>query len=205
MDSAKSLADEPTGQQELWSTLKLSIAPENSGIKTVPLSALQMIFEKAKCLLQEQGLLVPKLGATNWSYIFAGSTNNAYTMTPAKGNSLKCDKACINAKSTICKNVLAAAEHIWVLSEVLKRFTSLKSGLSFSSMTLVTDKRNFGRKGSKRKRSNMVRPLVMEVCNIINTSPDEDILPSPNDLSAIKRPKTKNKAVEKNITIVRKP
>ena len=92
--------------------MELSIASENSGIKTVPLSALQMIFEKAKCLLQKQGLLVPKLGATNGSYTLAGSTNNAYTMTPTKGNSLKCDKACINAKSTICKNVLAAAEHI---------------------------------------------------------------------------------------------
>ena len=51
MNSAKSLVDEPIGQQELQSTLKLSIAPENSGIKTVPLPVLQIMFEKAKYLL----------------------------------------------------------------------------------------------------------------------------------------------------------
>ena len=48
MDSAKSLVDEPIGQQELQSTLKLSIAPENSGMKTVPMPVLQIMFEKAK-------------------------------------------------------------------------------------------------------------------------------------------------------------
>ena len=40
MDSAKSLVDEPIGQQELRSTLKLSIVTENSGIKTVPMPVL---------------------------------------------------------------------------------------------------------------------------------------------------------------------
>ena len=72
-------------------------------------------------------------------------------------------------------------------------------------MTLLTNKQNVGKKGSKRKKSNMAKRPVVEECDIINTSPDEDILPSPNDLSAIKRAKAKNNVAEKNVTIVRKP
>ena len=64
-------------------------------------------------------------------------------------------------------------------------------------MVLVTNKQNFVRKGRKRKRSNMVKPLVVDVCDIVNTSRDEDILPSQNELSAIKRTKAKNKVAEK--------
>ena len=116
MDSAKSLVDEPMGQQELRSTLKLSIASENSGFKTLPLPVLQIMFEKTKCFLQKKGIAVPKLGAADKSYIFAGSANNAYTVATGNGNSLKCDKACINAKSKICEHVLAIAEHICVLT-----------------------------------------------------------------------------------------
>ena len=55
--------------------------------------------------------------------------------------------------------------------------------------------RSLNVKGSKRKRSNMMKPA--EVCDTINTSPDEDILPSSNDLSAMKRRKEKNKVTKK--------
>ena len=190
MDSAKSLVDEPIGQQELRSTLKLSIAPENSGIKTVPMPVLQIMFEKAKYLLQKKGLVVPKPGATDGSYIVAGNANNVYTVTPGKGNSLKCDRARVNAKSKICEHVLAVAEDIGVMSEFLKWFTSSKSGPSFSSIALVTTKQNVGKKGSKKIRSIMAKPPVVEVCDIINTSPDKD---------------SKEQGSGKNITIVRKP
>ena len=143
----------------------------------------------SKCLLQKKGLVVSKPGATDGSYIVAGSASNVYTVTSRKGNSLECERTCINAKSKICYDVLAVAERIGVLSKFLKWFASSKSGPSFSSMDLVTDKQNVGRKGSKRKRSNMVKPPVVEVGDIINTSPNEDILPSPNNLSTIKRTK----------------
>ena len=97
------------------------------------------MFEKAKYLLQKKGLVVPKPGATDGPYIVAGNivagnANNVYTVTPRKGNSLKCDRACVNIKSKICEHVLAAAEHISVLSEFLKCFTSSKSGPSFYSI-----------------------------------------------------------------------
>ena len=108
------------------------------------------------------------------------------------------------------EHVLAVAEHIGVLSKFLKRSTSSKSGPSFSSMALLTEKQNVGKKDSKRKRSKMAELPVVEVCDIINTSQDDDILQSSNDLSALKREKEKNKAAKKKkkkkkITIVRKP
>ena len=93
MNSAKSLVDELIGEKELRSTLKISIAPENSGIKIVSLHVLQIMFEKAKCLLQKKGLVVPKPGATDGSYIATGSVNNVYIVTSGKVNSLKCDRA----------------------------------------------------------------------------------------------------------------
>ena len=96
--STKPLVDgEPIGQKGLRSTLKLSIAPENSDIKTVPLPVFQIMFEKAKCSLQKKGLAVPKPGATDGSYIVAGSANNVYIVIPGKGHVLM---ACINAKSS---------------------------------------------------------------------------------------------------------
>ena len=94
-------------------------------------------------------------------------------------------------------DLLAVAEHIGVLSEFLKWFTSSKSAPSFSSIALVTDKQNFGRKGRKRKRSNIVKPVVVD---ITNTSPEKDILPLPNNFSAIKRTKAKNKVSEKMLS-----
>ena len=75
-------SDESIAQQELQSTLKLSIAPENSGIKTVLLPVIQIMLEKFKDLLQEKGLAVPKPGATDGSYIVAGSANDTYSVTP---------------------------------------------------------------------------------------------------------------------------
>ena len=123
MDIAKSLVDEPIGQQELRSTLKLSIAPENSGIKTLPQLVLQIMLKEAKCLLEKEALVVPKAGATDGYYIVPSSDNDIYIITSGEGNSLKCDRACINAKSKICKHILAVAEHTGVLPKFLKWFT----------------------------------------------------------------------------------
>ena len=47
----------------------------------------------------------------------------------------------------------------------------------------------------------MMKPAVAEVCDTINTSPDEDILPSSNDL-AMKRRKEKNKVTEKILPLL---
>ena len=57
MNSATSLVDESIDQQKIRSALKLSIAPQNCGIKTGSLIALQVTFD-SKCLLQKKGPVV---------------------------------------------------------------------------------------------------------------------------------------------------
>ena len=123
-------------------------------------------------------------------------------MTPGNVNFIKCDRACINNKSKTCEHVLAVDKHIVVLSEFSKWFTSSKSGPSFFSMALVTDKQNVGRKGSKRKKSNMVKPPVVEICNILTKRGYFSIA---KRLVSNKEGKSKEQGSRKNITIVRKP
>ena len=66
--------------------------------------------------ITEERSLSSKPWCSDGSYIIAGSTNNVYTVIPEKGISLKCDRACINAKSKICEHNPAAAEHIGAFS-----------------------------------------------------------------------------------------
>ena len=61
MDIAKSLADEPIGQQELRSTLKLLMTLENSGLKTAPLSVLQIMFETVNIYSRREVSKFPNL------------------------------------------------------------------------------------------------------------------------------------------------
>ena len=60
MNSASSLANKSVDIQKNWSTFKLLIAPESSGIKTVSLTAVQLIFDNSRFLSQKNGLVVPK-------------------------------------------------------------------------------------------------------------------------------------------------
>ena len=106
-------------------------------------------------------------------------------MTPGNVNFIKCDRACINTKSKTCEHVLAVDKHIVVLSEISKWFTSSKSGPSFFSMALVTDKQNVGKKcniHTKRGYFSIAKRLVSN-----------------------KEGKSKEQGSRKNITIVRKP
>ena len=50
----------------------------------------------------------------------------------------------------------------------------------------------------------MAKPPVVGVCDIIDTSPHENILPSSNYLPAIKRTKAKNKVAEKILPSLRR-
>ena len=56
----------------------LSISPKDSGINTVPLSVLERMFEKAKSLVRNDGLVLEKPGATGSSYIVAGCVNRIF-------------------------------------------------------------------------------------------------------------------------------
>ena len=95
------------------------IAPESSGIKIVSLTLVQLIFHKSKFLSQKKGLVVPKPHVTYGSFRCANSANNVYIDTPRKVNALKCDRTCININLRICEDVLADAELIGLLSEMV--------------------------------------------------------------------------------------
>ena len=88
----------------------LSISPKDSGINTVPLSVLERMFEKAKSLVRNDGLVLEKPGATDGSYIVAGSANRIFCVSSGKGGSFKCDRSCINSRTKICKHVIVVAE-----------------------------------------------------------------------------------------------
>ena len=50
----------------------LSISPKDSGINTAPLSVHERMFEKAKSLVRNDGLILENPGAADGSYIVAG-------------------------------------------------------------------------------------------------------------------------------------
>ena len=79
----------------------LSISAKGSGINTVPLSVLERMFEKAKSLVRNDGLVLEKPGATDGSYIVAGSANRIFCVSSGKGGSFKCDQSCINSRTKI--------------------------------------------------------------------------------------------------------
>ena len=49
-----------------------SISPKDSGINTAPLSVHERMFEKAKSLVRNDGLILENPGAADGSYIVAG-------------------------------------------------------------------------------------------------------------------------------------
>ena len=92
--------------KNIWLTIKLSIPPDKSSIKTV---SLQLMFDKSKYLLQKKGLIVLKSNATDGSVLCASSANN-----------VKCDRTWVNINSNIWKHVLEVAAHIDLLNELQK-------------------------------------------------------------------------------------
>ena len=87
----------------------LSIPPKDSGINTVPLVLLERMFERAKSLVRNDGLVLEKDGETDGPYIVVGSANRIFCVFSGKGGSFKCDRSCINSRTKICKHVIAVA------------------------------------------------------------------------------------------------
>ena len=146
----------------------LSISPKDSGINTVPLSVLERMFEKAKSLVRNDGLVLEKPGATDGSYIVAGSANRIFCVSSGKGGSFKCDRSCINSRTKICKHVIAVAEKSGKLQQFVEWFRRSKCGASVSALALNGAPKSMGRKGNGRKRSNKKKKAdIEEVVNIL--------------------------------------
>ena len=178
----------------------LSISPKDSGINTVPLSVLERMFEKAKSLVRNDGLVLEKPGATDGSYIVAGSANRIFCVSSGKGGSFKCDRSCINSRTKICEHVIAVAEKSGKLQQFVEWFRRSKCGASVSALVLNGAPKSMGGKGNGRKRSNKKRANIEEVVNIFDENEIEN--PSLYSLSPSNTNRQNEKAInEKHINI----
>ena len=114
----------------------LSISPSDSGINTVPLSVLERMFEKAKSLVRNDGLVLEKPDTTDGSYIVAGSANCIFCVSPGKGGSFKCERSCINSRTKICEHVIAVVKKSGKLQQFVEWFRRSKCGASVSALAL---------------------------------------------------------------------
>ena len=176
----------------------LSISAKDSGINTVPLSVLERMFEKAKSLVRNDGLVLEKPGATDGSYIVAGSANRIFCVSSGKGGSFKCDRSCINSRTKICEHVIAVAEKSGKLQQFVEWFRRSKCGASVSALALNGAPKSMGGKGNGRRRSNKKRANIEEVVNIFDENEIEN--PSLYSLSPSNTNRQNEKAInEKHI------
>ena len=66
----------------------LSLSTKYCKIDKGPLSILEVMFEKAASLIQTDGLVIPKPGSSDGSYVVAGTCNRIFCVTPGKEDRL---------------------------------------------------------------------------------------------------------------------
>ena len=158
------------------------------------------MFEKAKSLVRNDGLVLEKPGETDGSYIVAGSANRIFCVSPGKGGSFECDRSCINSRTKICEHVIAVAEKSGKLQQFVEWFRRSECGSSISAFVLNGAPKLMGGKGNGRKRSNKKRANIEEVVNISDENEIEN--PSLYSLSPSKTNRQNEKAInEKHINI----
>ena len=154
---------------------KLSLTAEASGIKTIPFSILQTMFDKANVLLAAQDHVVPKPGATGGSFIVAGHSNKIYTVTPGRGGSMSCDRSCTNKTTDLCEHVLAVAERRGQLSELLAWYKRAKKRPRLTGMALQSGPKTAGKKPSKRKRSNSKKVQIDHYVDLLQRDQNDSV------------------------------
>ena len=149
-------------------SLKMSMTALSCGITSIPMPVLQTLFEKAKQLLSKKGHIVPQPGASNGAYIVAGHSNKIYIVTPGKGGSLACDRACPNHSTKLCEHILAVAEVHGSLKELIAWYKRSKKGPSLTNLAVQGGPKSAGRKPSSRKRSNGKKTPIAEYVNLLS-------------------------------------
>lgn len=151
----ESAADDPAA--ESTSDVLLSpVTASTCGITTVPMPILTAMFDKANHLLQMSSNVVSKPGASDGSFIVAGHGSTIHIVTPGKGASLRCDRACVNCSTNICEHVLAVAQVRGTFQEFLNWYRASKKGPKFVEMALGTGPKNAGKK-TKQTKGNQQR------------------------------------------------
>ena len=129
-----------------WSLKQgLTLSTKDCKIDKVPLCILEAMFEKASSLLQTDGLVFPKPGSSDGSYVVAETCNRTFCVNPGKGGLFKCDSTCIDSSTNICEHVIAV---------VMQWFRRSKSRPSLTALALNDAPKLVGKKSSNRKGTN---------------------------------------------------
>lgn len=145
----------------------LSVTIAECGITTIPMPILETMFSKARSLVFTPGHVVPKPGATDDSFIVAGTTNKIHSVTPGKGGSLSCDRSCVNSASKICEHILAVAQKRGTLKEFFEWYKRSRKRPNLVDMTLAGGPKSAGKKPSQRKRSNSKKQPVDHMVDLL--------------------------------------
>lgn len=138
----------------------------NANIINVPPPILDGMIRKANNLLSSPQNVVPTPGASDGSYIVAGSSNKFHLVKPGKGGSWTCDATCVNRSTKICEHILAATQENGSLQQFLTWFGRSRKRPNFLGMVEQGGPKNAGKKPSSRKRSNAKSKPVEEYADI---------------------------------------
>ena len=145
----------------------LSLSAKDCKIDKFPFSILEVMFEKAVSLIQTNGLVIPKPGSSDGSYIVRGTCNSIFYVTPGKRGSFKCDRTCINSTANICEHVIAVAEKFGKLSDFVQWFKRSKLRPSLTGLALNGAPKLVGKKLSNRKRSNKRKAEIESTVDLL--------------------------------------
>lgn len=95
---------------------------------------------------------MPKPGATDGSFVVAGTSNKLHVVTPGKGGSLKCDCSCVDSSRKMCEHTLAVAQVSGKLQEFLAWYKRSRKGPKMIDMAVSGGLKSAGSKPNKRKR-----------------------------------------------------
>ena len=162
MEEKKDVTAEPVNENQNVETRSLSdfeAAVRSANILNVPPSIIDGMILKATNLLGTPGNVIPKPGATDESYIVAGTANKVHSVKPGKGGSWTCDRACINSSTKICEHILAVAQTTGRLNEFLTWFGRTRKRPNMMGMVEQGGPKSAGKKPSNMSTSSIAKHM----------------------------------------------
>ena len=152
--------------EEKRSVSEFEMAVRTLNILNVPGPILDGMISKAGDLLSTPANVIQTPGATDGSYVVAGSANKIHSVKPGRGGSWTCDRTCINRSTKICEHTLAVAHVSGTLKEFLIWFGRTRKHPNMMGMVEDGGPKSAGKKPSTRKRSNIKSRPINEYVDI---------------------------------------
>ena len=163
------MAEDPGDEnEENRSISEFEKAVRSSNILNVPAPILDGMISKAGDLFSTPGNVIQTPGATDGSYVVAGSANRIHSVKPGKGGSWTCDRTCINRFTKMCEHTLAVAHVSGSLKEFLAWFGRTRKRPNMMGMIEDGGPKSAGRKPSTRKRSNAKSRPINEYIDLLD-------------------------------------